>query len=202
MKLSTCAAARCRGGIRWRIADDFRTESSPHEDPMVTERVIVPRRRPKGGFIVKLPARKRRGRREFASATRRLMRGSRGHPTTSCAASSCAGRVVRYDDETLPRRRRDKGTRISEPSLTRSPQNSSSAPGDAFAFGGSHGYDHKKEAITAARRVECVHRHFQRDRQDIQTTPFDRGRIGDMSGDGVRQPACCLSRQIRLRAGV
>src|SRR5690606_16474511 len=54
---------------------------------------------------------------------------------------------------------------------------------DAFASGGSNGYDHKKVGITARGGWECVKRHFLEMGKDIQTEPFTVVGIGDMSGD-------------------
>lgn len=55
--------------------------------------------------------------------------------------------------------------------------------GDAFASGGSRGYDHKKMAITARGAWEAVKRHFREIGRDIQHAPFTAVGIGDMSGD-------------------
>ena len=55
--------------------------------------------------------------------------------------------------------------------------------GDAFASGGSVGYDHKKMGITAKGAWEAVKRHFREMGTDIQTTPFSVVGVGDMSGD-------------------
>src|SRR6202042_949338 len=55
--------------------------------------------------------------------------------------------------------------------------------GDAFASGGSAGYDHKKMGITARGAWECVKRHFREIGTDIQTAPFSVVGVGDMSGD-------------------
>jgi glutamate dehydrogenase len=71
--------------------------------------------------------------------------------------------------------------------------------GDAFASGGSNGYDHKKVGITARGAWECVKRHFQEMGKDTQTEPFTVVGIGDMSGD-VFGNGMLLSRQIRLLA--
>jgi glutamate dehydrogenase len=54
---------------------------------------------------------------------------------------------------------------------------------DAFASGGSAGYDHKKMGITARGAWEAVKRHFREMDIDIQTTPFTVMGVGDMSGD-------------------
>ncbi len=69
--------------------------------------------------------------------------------------------------------------------------------GDAFASGGSAGYDHKKMGITARGAWETVKRHFREMNIDIQTTPFRVIGVGDMSGD-VFGNGMLLSKQIQL----
>ena len=59
--------------------------------------------------------------------------------------------------------------------------------GDAFASGGSVGYDHKKVGITARGAWECVKHHFRNLGQDIQKEPFTMAGIGDMARRRVRQ---------------
>ena len=71
--------------------------------------------------------------------------------------------------------------------------------GDAFASGGSAGYDHKKMGITARGAWEAVRRHFREAGTDIRTTPFTVAGIGDMSGD-VFGNGMLLERTIRLLA--
>jgi glutamate dehydrogenase len=71
--------------------------------------------------------------------------------------------------------------------------------GDAFASGGSHGYDHKKMGITARGAWEAVKRHFREMDRDIQTAPFTVVGVGDMSGD-VFGNGMLLSPQTRLLA--
>jgi glutamate dehydrogenase len=71
--------------------------------------------------------------------------------------------------------------------------------GDAFASGGSAGFDHKKMGITARGAWECVKHHFRNLGTDIQAEPFSVAGIGDMSGD-VFGNAMLLSRAIRLVA--
>ncbi|MEE4174735.1 MAG: NAD-glutamate dehydrogenase [Xanthomonadales bacterium] len=71
--------------------------------------------------------------------------------------------------------------------------------GDAFASGGSVGYDHKGMGITAKGAWEGVKRHFRELGTDIQREPFTVVGIGDMSGD-VFGNGMLLSRQIRLKA--
>jgi glutamate dehydrogenase len=71
--------------------------------------------------------------------------------------------------------------------------------GDAFASGGSAGYDHKKMGITARGAWECVKRHFREIGVDIQSQDFTVAGIGDMSGD-VFGNGMLLSKHIRLLA--
>ena len=71
--------------------------------------------------------------------------------------------------------------------------------GDAFASGGSKGYDHKAIGITARGAWECVKRHFREQGKDIQSEPFTVVGIGDMSGD-VFGNGMLLSRHIKLIA--
>jgi len=70
---------------------------------------------------------------------------------------------------------------------------------DAFASGGSAGYDHKRMGITARGAWEAVKRHFREMDIDIQTTPFTVAGVGDMSGD-VFGNGMLLSEHIRLIA--
>ena len=71
--------------------------------------------------------------------------------------------------------------------------------GDAFASGGSAGYDHKGMGITARGAWECVKRHFREIGVDIQSQEFTCAGIGDMSGD-VFGNGMLLSKHIRLVA--
>ncbi|TIV45493.1 MAG: NAD-glutamate dehydrogenase, partial [Mesorhizobium sp.] len=70
---------------------------------------------------------------------------------------------------------------------------------DAFASGGSAGYDHKKMGITAKGAWEAVKRHFREMNRDIQASPFTVVGVGDMSGD-VFGNGMLLSPQTRLIA--
>jgi glutamate dehydrogenase len=71
--------------------------------------------------------------------------------------------------------------------------------GDAFASGGSVGYDHKKMGITARGAWEAIKRHFRELGTDIQNEDFTVIGVGDMSGD-VFGNGMLLSRHIRLVA--
>ncbi len=71
--------------------------------------------------------------------------------------------------------------------------------GDAFASGGSHGYDHKELGITARGAWESVKRHFREIGVNVMSDPFTVVGIGDMSGD-VFGNGMLLSPSIRLLA--
>src|SRR5262249_59079693 len=71
--------------------------------------------------------------------------------------------------------------------------------GDAFASGGSHGYDHKALGITARGAWESVRTNFRELGLDADTAPLTMAGIGDMSGDVFGNGALC-SRRVRLRA--
>ena len=71
--------------------------------------------------------------------------------------------------------------------------------GDAFASGGSAGYDHKEMGITARGGWEAVKRHFREMDRDIQREPFTVVGVGDMSGD-VFGNGMLLTPEIRLVA--
>ncbi|HUE38216.1 MAG TPA: NAD-glutamate dehydrogenase domain-containing protein, partial [Candidatus Binatia bacterium] len=191
-----------RGGIRWSDRpDDFRTEIlGLMKTQMVKNAVIVPVGS-KGGFVVK----RQRGGEEAAAEVREcystLMRGLleltdnivRGEVSPPPA-------VVRYDDDDpYLVVAADKGTATFSDLANAIAAENGFWLGDAFASGGSHGYDHKKEGITARGAWECVERHFRELGKDIQKAPFDVVGIGDMSGD-VFGNGMLLSRAIRLRA--
>jgi len=176
-----------RGGIRWSDRhDDFRTEVlGLMKTQMVKNAIIVPVGS-KGGFVLKgkVPSRPALDAylvdryREFVSGlldvTDNIVDGKVLHPPD----------VVRHDaDDPYLVVAADKGTaHLSDTA------NSVSAQygfwlGDAFASGGSVGYDHKKVGITARGAWECVKHHFKNLGQDVQTEPFTMAGIGDLAGD-------------------
>lgn len=176
-----------RGGLRWSDRhDDFRTEVlGLMKTQMVKNSIIVPVGS-KGGFVLKgqLPARPALDQylidryRQFIAGlldiTDNIIGGAVVHPPD----------VVRYD---LPDPylvvAADKGTaHLSDTANAVSAQYGFWL-GDAFASGGSNGYDHKDEGITARGAWECVMHHFRNLGQDIQREPFTMVGIGDMSGD-------------------
>ncbi len=192
-----------RGGIRWSDRhDDFRTEIlGLMKTQMVKNSIIVPVGS-KGGFVLKgnVPVRPALDAylidryREFVSGlldlTDNLVENEILHPPE----------VVRLDsDDPYLVVAADKGTaHLSDTA------NSVSAQygfwlGDAFASGGSVGYDHKQVAITARGTWECVKHHFRNIGADVQREPFTVCGIGDMAGD-VFGNGMLLSRTTKLVA--
>jgi len=192
-----------RGGIRWSDRhDDFRTEVlGLMKTQMVKNSVIVPVGS-KGGFVLKgeLPARPALDAylveryREFVSGlldvTDNIVDGKVLHPPD----------VVRHDgDDPYLVVAADKGTaHLSDTANSVSGQYGFWL-GDAFASGGSVGYDHKKVGITARGTWECVRHHFRNLGIDVQKDPITVSGIGDMSGD-VFGNGVLLSRSIKLVA--
>jgi glutamate dehydrogenase len=89
----------------------------------------------------------------------------------------------------------------SPTSPTASPRTTASGSANAFASGGSVGYDHKVMGITARGAWEAVKRHFREMGKDIQSEPFTVVGCGDMSGD-VFGNGMLLSRQDPAAGGV
>jgi glutamate dehydrogenase len=192
-----------RGGIRWSDRpDDFRTEVlGLVTTQMVKNAVIVPGGS-KGGFVAHrlLPEREamvaeateqyRTLIRGMLDLTDNLVRGEVAPPEG----------VVRLDgDDPYLVVAADKGTAHLSDVANAVAAEYGFWLGDAFASGGSNGYDHKREGITARGAWECVKRHFRERGKDIQREPFTVAGIGDMSGD-VFGNGMLLSEQIRLIA--
>jgi glutamate dehydrogenase len=196
-------AAVARGGIRWSDRpDDFRTEVlGLVTTQMIKNAVIVPNGS-KGGFITRrrFDDREQMGA-EAAEQYRTLMRG-----LLDITDNLVGGKVVppegvvRHDgDDPYLVVAADKGTAHLSDVANGVAAEYGFWLGDAFASGGSNGYDHKKEGITARGGWECVKRHFREMGKDIQSEPFTVAGIGDMSGD-VFGNGMLLSKQIRLIA--
>jgi glutamate dehydrogenase len=111
-----------------------------------------------------------------------------------------APRTVRYDgDDTYLVVAADKGTASFSDIANRIAEDADFWLGDAFASGGSNGYDHKAMGITARGAWESVKRHFRELGVDTQKTDFTVVGIGDMAGD-VFGNGMLLSKHIRLVA--
>src|SRR6202034_3632802 len=108
--------------------------------------------------------------------------------------------VVRFDgDDPYLVVAADKGTATFSDTANEIAQSYGYWLGDAFASGGSEGYDHKKMAITARGAWESVRFHFQTLGVNVDTDDFTVTGVGDMSGD-VFGNGMLLSRHIRLVA--
>jgi glutamate dehydrogenase len=192
-----------RGGIRWSDRhDDFRTEIlGLMKTQMVKNSIIVPVGS-KGGFVLKgnVPARPALDAylidryREFVSGlldvTDNIVDGRILHPPD----------VVRLDaDDPYLVVAADKGTaHLSDTANSVSTQYGFWL-GDAFASGGSVGYDHKQVGITARGTWECIKHHFRNLGVDVRKEPFTVCGVGDMAGD-VFGNGMLLSRTTRLVA--
>ncbi|WP_421995461.1 NAD-glutamate dehydrogenase [Reyranella sp.] len=199
-----------RGGIRWSDRrEDFRTEIlGLMKTQMVKNAVIVPVGS-KGGFYVKRPPTHPKGgpasreevQAEGVACYRTLIRGLLDVTDNYVAGEvRPPDHVVRHDgDDPYLVVAADKGTATFSDIANALARDYGFWLDDAFASGGSAGYDHKKMGITARGAWESVKRHFRELGRDIQTTPFTVAGVGDMSGD-VFGNGMLLSRQIRLVA--
>ncbi len=194
-----------RGGIRWSDRrEDFRTEIlGLVKAQMVKNAVIVPVGA-KGGFVVKRPP---------ASPSREELTayGVRCYETMMRGLLDLTDNLV--DGEVVPPLRvvrrdeddpylvvaADKGTATFSDLANRVAAEYGFWLGDAFASGGSAGYDHKGMGITARGAWESVKRHFRETGRDIQSEAFTAVGVGDMSGD-VFGNGMLLSEHTRLVA--
>src|SRR5580692_10404114 len=177
-----------RGGIRWSDRrEDFRTEVlGLMKAQQVKNTVIVPVGA-KGGFVVRRPLVGDRESQlaEVVACYQTLIRGLLDLTDNIVEDEIIAPpRVVRHDgDDAYLVVAADKGTATFSDIANAISEQYGFWLGDAFASGGSAGYDHKKMAITARGAWECVKRHFREIDVDITTTPFTVAGVGDMSGD-------------------
>lgn len=194
-----------RGGLRWSDRrEDFRTEVlGLMKAQTVKNSVIVPVGS-KGGFFVKQPP-EGAGRdelmKEVVHCYQTFLRGLLDI-TDNLDGNDVLPPpdVVRYDeDDPYLVVAADKGTATFSDVANGVAAEYNYWLGDAFASGGSVGYDHKKMGITARGAWESVKRHFRELGSDIQSEEFTVVGIGDMSGD-VFGNGMLLSEHIRLVA--
>ncbi|MEM6792955.1 MAG: NAD-glutamate dehydrogenase [Acidobacteriota bacterium] len=178
-----------RGGIRWSDRrEDFRTEIlGLVKSQMVKNAVIVPVGA-KGGFVLKRPpagsdrdAFLAEGKACYQAMIRGLL---------DITDNLKSGEVMpppdvvrRDEDDTYLVVAADKGTATFSDLANEVAGEYDFWLGDAFASGGSRGYDHKKMGITARGAWESVKRHFREMGRDTQSEPFTCVGVGDMSGD-------------------
>jgi glutamate dehydrogenase len=197
--------AVARGGLRWSDRpEDYRTEVlGLVKAQQVKNAVIVPVGA-KGGFVPKrLTAGMARdaymaeGTESYTIFVSALLDVT---DNLSGAEVEPPAEVIRHDaDDPYLVVAADKGTASFSDTANAIALDRGFWLGDAFASGGSAGYDHKKMGITARGAWESVKRHFREMDRDIDTEPFSVAGVGDMSGD-VFGNGMLLSRQIRLVA--
>ena len=195
-----------RGGLRWSDRrDDFRTEVlGLVKAQQVKNAVIVPVGS-KGGFYPKLLPRGGTPdaiRAEAVEAYRVFLRGLLDLTDNIDADNQVIhppGLVIFEPDDPYLVVAADKGTATFSDIANGVARDYGFWLDDAFASGGSVGYDHKAMGITARGAWEAVKRHFRELGKDIQTEPFTVIGVGDMSGD-VFGNGMLLSKAIRLVA--
>ena len=187
-----------RGGIRFSDRMDYRTEVYGLMRAQLTKNAIIVPAGAKGGFIVKRPEITRETIQEsyvtyirsLLDVTDNLVDGEVVHPE---------GVRVRDEDDTYLVVAADKGTATFSDTANAVAAEYGFWLDDAFASGGSVGYDHKKLGITARGAWESVKRHFRELGMDPAVDEFTAVGIGDMSGD-VFGNGMLLSDKIKLLA--
>jgi glutamate dehydrogenase len=194
-----------RGGLRWSDRpEDFRTEIlGLVKAQMVKNTIIVPVGS-KGGFVLKRapsPADREAYMKEGVECYQDYLRG-----LLDLTDNRVQGRIepppqLRRHDEDDPYLvvAADKGTATFSDYANAISKEYGFWLGDAFASGGSAGYDHKAMGITARGAWESVKRRFREMGVNTQTTDFTVAGVGDMSGD-VFGNGMLLSRHIKLVA--
>jgi glutamate dehydrogenase len=201
--------AVARGGLRWSDRrEDFRTEIlGLVKAQMVKNSVIVPVGA-KGGFVLKLapPSSDRESYLAEGIACYSMFISALLDVTDNIRSTPSGSQVVpprdlvRQDgDDTYLVVAADKGTATFSDIANGVSAQYGYWLGDAFASGGSVGYDHKKMGITAKGAWESVKRHFRELDHDTQNQDFTVVGVGDMSGD-VFGNGMLLSEHIRLVA--
>ncbi|QGZ96736.1 NAD-glutamate dehydrogenase [Terricaulis silvestris] len=193
-----------RGGLRWSDRrDDFRTEVLDLVKAQQVKNAIIVPVGAKGGFYPKrLPARGAANYQEAGiEAYKTFLRGLLDITDNIVGDSIKApNNVVRWDDDDAYLVvAADKGTATFSDIANGISAEYGHWLGDAFASGGSVGYDHKAMGITAKGAWVAVQRHFREIGKDIQEKEFTVIGVGDMSGD-VFGNGMLLSRKIRLLA--
>ena len=198
-----------RGGLRWSDRmEDYRTEVlGLVKAQMVKNAVIVPAGA-KGGFVCKMVPRDSNGvstremvAREGEAVYRLFIAGLLDLTDNRHQGEIIPpGQTVCYDaaDPYLVVAA-DKGTATFSDIANGIAVERGFWLGDAFASGGSNGYDHKKLGITAKGAWEAVKRHFYELGHDLNSTPITMTGVGDMSGD-VFGNGLLLSHQLKLVA--
>lgn len=193
-----------RGGLRWSDRlDDFRTEVLGLVKTQQVKNVVIVPVGSKGGFVLK---------RTFSHPAERAAESKQQYQRFIKALLSITDNIdeqghvvhphhVLVYDEKDPYLvvAADKGTATFSDIANGISQKYGFWLDDAFASGGSVGYDHKKEAITARGAWECTKLHFKEIGRNIETEVTTVVGIGDMSGD-VFGNGMLLSHTLKLQA--
>ena len=192
-----------RGGIRWSDRrEDFRTEVLGLMKAQNVKNVVIVPMGSKGGFVVRNPSSERAVfQKEGVAAYQTLLRGMLDITDNLRGPEVIPPRdVVRRDaDDPYLVVAADKGTATFSDIANAISAEYGFWLGDAFASGGSAGYDHKAMGITARGGWEAVKRHFREIGTNIQREDFTCVGVGDMSGD-VFGNAMLLSPHTKLIA--
>jgi len=193
-----------RGGIRWSDRrEDFRTEVLGLMKAQVVKNTVIVPTGAKGGFVPKrLPEGDREAIMSEGIACYKMFISGLLDLTDNVDGEKVVAprNVVRRDgDDPYLVVAADKGTATFSDIANGLSADYGFWLDDAFASGGSAGYDHKKMGITARGAWEAVKRHFRERGLDTQSDPFTVAGIGDMSGD-VFGNGMLLSRKIRMVA--
>ncbi|MGZ5607093.1 MAG: NAD-glutamate dehydrogenase domain-containing protein, partial [Methylobacter sp.] len=198
-----------RGGIRWSDRpDDFRTEILGLMQTQISKNALIIPTGAKGGFIVKKngvksshrssgPEKNAAGKKAYLTLIRGLLDLTDNYVGEDIVKPE---NLVCYDDpDPYLVVAADKGTAKFSDIANAVSEEYRFWLGDAFASGGSRGYDHKALGITARGAWECIKRHFRELGKDIQNEAFTVIGIGSMDGD-VFGNGMLLSPYIRLLA--
>ena len=196
--------AVARGGIRWsNRREDFRTEVLGLVKAQIAKNAVIVPVGSKGGFVCKgLPTTDREAIQSAGVAGYRTFIRGLLDLTDNLSGGEVIppSDVVRYDsDDPYLVVAADKGTATFSDIANALAHEYGFWLGDAFASGGSQGYDHKGMGITARGAWESVKRHFRDLGIDVQNGDFTVVGIGDMGGD-VFGNGMLLSSHIRLQA--
>ncbi len=190
-----------RGGLRWSDRrDDFRTEILGLMKAQMVKNVVIVPVGSKGGFVLKQAPGARDALMEEGIICYKMFLCGLLDITDNIIGSKVVPpkQVVRHDgDDPYLVVAADKGTATFSDYANAVSKEYGFWLGDAFASGGSAGYDHKKMAITARGGFISVARHFREMNIDIYKQNFTVIGIGDMAGD-VFGNGMLLTRHIRL----
>src|SRR5438034_481411 len=192
-----------RGGIRWSDRkEDYRTEVLGLMKAQRVKNAIIVPDGSKGGFILKRrPATPDELKEEVLTQYVTFMHGLLDLTDNYVQGTIVHPEGVRVLDgpDTYLVVAADKGTATFSDTANAVSEQYGFWLGDAFASGGSAGFDHKKMGITARGAWESVKRHFRELGRDVMQQPFTVVGIGDMSGD-VFGNGMLLSEHTRLIA--